>query len=401
MASGLEMLYNAIGSGGQTLSGHLRETELKRLQLEAEAQAQVERDALLAEYQKLEDLDRQQAEYGQKAQELGISPPAAGSIDDQIFRATGGFARSPALRLSMAPQGGTQLPTSTPRTEWAPSQAESMISADALRASKDLLSGRKSIDTDRYRKNMEALRGLAIRASSRPSTSAMAKTFDEQSKTSSEFMTREGSIADAGRSLQGTLAGRFIEGRQRSADSRQQTEFEQKNANWRASQQNALAERMAKEKNALEAKKESRMEDKELRLLIGTLNQYGKTKDANQIQMLKDVRAVENNELSVDRFLDAYPTASVQEEGFGPFKKKVVKGLDLKAAHEALARGDAVISQAREELANRAGSATAPAMNPAIVPLRSSGLGGKMLPDTTRAPSGLPYLNNPTKPRVF
>ena len=383
------MLYNAIGSGGQTLSGHLRETELKRLQLEAEAQAQVERDALLAEYQKLEDLDRQQAEYGQKAQELGISPPAAGSIDDQIFRATGGFARSPALRLSMAPQGGTQLPTSTPRTEWAPSQAESMISADALRASKDLLSGRKSIDTDRYRKNMEALRGLAIRASSRPSTSAMAKTFDEQSKTSSEFMTREGSIADAGRSLQGTLAGRFIEGRQRSADSRQQTEFEQKNANWRASQQNASAERMNKDRLEEKEKDRERLEAKELRLQQQALINAGKFAEAQKAKLLADVKAVRAGDLTMADFLQAHPKTATDTGFFGGVD---IRKLDLTEMQNQVDRAVFLLPQYQDELARRAEYATPSPANPAIVPLRSSGLGGKMLPDTTMPSGNLPYL---------
>lgn len=374
MATGLDMIYNAIGGAGGTLSGHLRETELARLQAEASARAQAERDALLEESNRLmADIDKQYAERTAQAQELGVEVPKPGSIDDQIFRATGGFARSPSLSpgMPMAPGGGTQLPIATPKTEWAPSQAEAAVSADTIRASKDLLSGRPSIDMSRYLKRLEAMQGLAVKAGSRPSTKELASIYKDQQNEATSFMKESGNIADAGRTRQGVLAGSLMGDRALSARDRQGTEFKEAQSTARNNADNAASERMAKEKNALDKKREERMEDKELRLLIGTLNQYGKTKDANQVQMLKDVRAVENDDLSVERFLDAYPTAAVVEEGYGPFKKKVVKGLDLKAAHESLARGDAIISQAREELAKRAGSATAPAENPAIQPAKA------------------------------
>lgn len=393
MANGLEMVYNAIGGAGGELSGFLKAEELRRLQEEADRKAQAERDALLTESQQsMSDLDRQLAEYSQKAQGLGIALPEPGSIDEQIFRATSGIGQTPvpgrSFGQTMAPRiagEGTQLPTS--KTEWAPSSAESAVSADMIRASRDILSGRPAVDPTAYRKRLELLNGLALKAASRPSTSSMAAQFNKNAESGSDFMTREGSIANDARARQGSLAGMLMGDRAQAARDKQHTQYVEGQQNARSAAQIASQERIQKEKNEIDKGREQRLEDKELRLLIGTLNQYGKTKEANKIQMLRDVRDVENGDLSVDRFLDVYPTASVEEQGWGPMKKKVVKGLDIKAAQEALARGDAIIAQAREELARRAGSATPLPENPAINPVAQ--------------PQNLPNLNDPRQPRVF
>lgn len=397
MANGLEMLYNAIGGAGSSLSGHLRETELNRIAAEAAARDQAERDAFALEAQKaLDDQNLQAAEYARKAQELGIDVPAPGSIDAQIFQATGGLGMRP---LSVpAVGGGTQLPVSSPNTEWAPSAAEAAITADSLRAGKDLLSGRPALNPDIYRKRLELIEGLKLRAASRPSTKGMVDALNDQSRNFSDFMTREGTIRDEGRKLQGTLSGRFFENRAQSARDRQSDAFREQNANQRAREQNALQERIAKDKNDLEAKKEARMEDKELRLQQAQLIAAGKLGEAQKAKMLADVKALQSGDLSKEAFLLAYPNAKVEKTFFGGTN---VVGLDLQEAQQSVNRALVLLPQYQDELARRVGPPTPGAQNPAIQPIRSSGLGGNMYPAVTPAGGALPNLNNPSKPRVF
>lgn len=374
MATGLEMLYNAIVSGGSTLSGHLRETELARLQAEASARAQAERDALLEESNRLmADIDKQYAERTAQAQELGVEVPKPGSIDDQIFRATGGFARSPGLSpgMPMAPGGGTQLPISAPKTEWAPSAAEAAVSADTIRASKDLLSGRPSIDMSRYLKRLEAMQGLALKAGSRPSTKDLASIYKDQQKEATDFMKESGSIADAGRTRQGVLAGSLMGERAKSAMDRQGTEFKEAQSTARNNADNAAAERMAKEKNALEAKKESRMEDKELRLQQAQLIAAGKLGEAQKAKMLADVKALQAGDISKEAFLLAYPNAKVEKGFFGGTE---VVGLDLKGAQESVNRALVLLPQYQDELARRAGAVTPSSGTPSITPPATTGV---------------------------
>ena len=313
------MLYNAIGGAGSTLSGHLRETELNRIAAEAAARDQAERDAFALEAQKvLSDHNLQAAEYARKAQELGIDVPAPGSIDAQIFQATGGLGMRP---LSVpAVGGGTQLPVSSPKTEWAPSAAEAAITADALRAGKELLSGRPVLNPDTYRKRLELIEGLKLRAASRPSTQGMVSALNDQSKNFSDFMTREGAIRDEGRKLQATLAGRFFENRAQSARDRQSDVYREQNANQHAREQNAMQERIAKEREESKKKDQARLEAKELRLQAEAYSKAGQREFAQKLGILAKMKDVEAGDLSVENFKAAFPDAKTEEKMFGGLK---------------------------------------------------------------------------------
>lgn len=310
------MLYNAIGGAGRTLSGHLRETELSRIADEAAARDQEERDAFALEAQKvLNDQNLQAAEYARKAQELGIDVPAPGSIDAQIFQATGGLGMRP---LSVpAVGGGTQLPVSSPKTEWAPSAAEAAITADSLRAGKELLSGRPALNPDTYRKRLELIEGLKLRAASRPSTQGMVSALNDQAKNFSDFMTREGTIRDEGRKLQATLAGRFFENRSQSARDRQSDVYREKNANQRAREQNAMQERIAKEREESKKKDQARLEAKELRLQAEAYSKAGQREFAQKLEILAKMKDVEAEDLTVEAFKAAFPDAKTEEKMFG------------------------------------------------------------------------------------
>jgi len=389
VANGLEMLYNAIGGAGSTLSGHLRETELNRLAAEAAARSQAERDAMIEESNRLmADIDRQYAERTAQAQELGIDVPKPGTIDDQIFRATGGFARSPAISgpgASLVPGGGTQIPVGTPRTEWAPSQAEAAVSADTIRASKDLLSGRPSIDMSRYLKRLEAMQGLALKAGSRPSTKDLASIYKDQQKEATDFMTREGAIRDEGRKLQGTLDGRFFENRAQSARDRQSDAFREQNANQRAREQNALQERIAKDREESKKKDQARLEAKELRLQAEAYSKAGQREFAQKLGILAKMKDVEAGDLSVENFKAAFPDAKTQEKMFGGSE---LTGYDFsKMIQDQIDRTNAMKQY------NYLHGAEAGIAPPAQI--------GKPVPTSLAQYAPMPNLNDLNNPRVF
>lgn len=366
MASGLDMLYNAIGGAGSTLSGHLRETELARLQAEAELRAQAERDALLERTNReLADFDKKYSETNSRAQELGMQLPAPGSIDDQIFRATGGFARSPGLSpgMPMAPGGGTQLPVATPRTEWAPSQAEAAVSADAIRATKELLSGKSAVDTDRFFKRLELVQGAQRRAASRPSTSGMSATLGDQAKGLSDFMTREGVIANDGRQLQSGIAGKFMDNRALSARDRQGTEYKEGQANARNNADNATSERINKANNAEKQKDRIRMEDKELRLLAKDLETSGKNEDARKVRMIADLQKVYSGDMDQKVFKTAYPDAKIDDPIIGSMN---ISNLPVAQQDSIINARRRITDQMRAELANRVGDKSPVPGNPAV-----------------------------------
>lgn len=367
MATGLDMIYNAIGGAGGTLSGHLRETELARLQAEASARAQAERDALLEESNRLmADIDKQYAERTAQAQELGVQVPTPGTIDDQIFRATGGFARSPSLSqpgTPMAPGGGTQLPAATPRTEWAPSQAEAAVSADTIRASKDLLSGRPSIDMSRYLKRLEAMQGLAVKAGSRPSTKELASIYKDQQNEATSFMKESGNIADAGRTRQGVLAGSLMGDRALSARDRQGTEYVQGQTNARNNADNATSERINKANNAEKQKDRIRMEDKELRLLAKDLETSGKNEDARKVRMIADLQKVYSGDMDQKVFKTAYPEAKIDDPIIGSMN---ISNLPVAEQDSIINARRRITDQMRAELANRVGDKSPVPGNPAV-----------------------------------
>lgn len=367
MANGLEMLYNAIGGAGSTLSGHLRETELNRLAAEAEARSQAERDALLERTNReLAEFNAKYSDARSRAQDLGMQLPSPGSIDDQIFRATGGFARSPAISIpgtSLSPGGGTQLPVGSPRTEWAPSQAEAAVSADAIRATKELLSGKSAIDTDRYLKLLELLQGAQLRAASRVSTSGMASTIGDQAKSLSDFMTREGVIANDGRQLQSGIAGKFMDSRSLSARDRQSTGFKEAQATARNNADNAANERINKANNAEKQKDRIRMEDKELRLLAKDLEASGKNEDARKVRMIADLQKVYTKEMDLKVFKTAYPEAKIDDPIIGSMN---ISNLPVAQQDSIINARRRITDQMRAELANRVGDKSPVPGNPAV-----------------------------------
>ena len=374
MATGLEMLYNAIGGAGGTLSGHLRESELRRLQVEAELRAQAERDALLEKTNsELADFDKKYAATKDQAQELGVQMPPPGSIDEQIFQATGNFGFTPSPRGSIGQTrmpsqgGGTQIPVSTPRTEWAPSQAEAAVSADAIRATKELLTGKPAIDTNRYYERLKLIDGLQRLAASRPSTSGMASTLGDQTKASSDFMTREGVIANDGRQLQSGIAGRFMDNRATSARERQGTEYVQGQTNARNNANNAVQKQIAAARLEHEKKVETRLEDKEVRLQQAQLIAGGKLGEAIRLQKTNDVKAVEAGALSKSAFLQKYPTAKIASTWHGGvFGEGDLTGLNTPEADAMVSRALLLLPEYQDELARRAGAATGAPANPAI-----------------------------------
>lgn len=364
------MLYNAIGGAGSTLSGHLRETELARLQVEAELRAQAERDVLLERTNReLADFDKKYSETNSRAQELGMQLPAPGSIDDQIFRATGEFGFTPNPRMALGQtispaQGGrTQIPVSTPRTEWAPSQAESAVSADAIRATKELLSGKSAIDTDRFFKRLELIQGAQRDASRRPSTSGMATTLGDQAKGLSDFMTREGVIANDGRQLQSGIAGKFMDNRALSARDRQGTEYVQGQTNARNNADNATAERINKANNAEKQKDRIRMEDRELRLLAKDLETSGKNEDARKVRMIADLQKVYTGDMDQKVFKTAYPDAKIDDPIIGSMN---ISNLPVAQQDSIINARRRITDQMRAELANRVGDKSPVPGNPAV-----------------------------------
>lgn len=361
------MLYNAIGGAGSTLSGHLRETELSRIAAEAAARDQAERNALLERTDReLAEFDAKYSDARSRAQELGMQLPAPGSIDDQIFRATGGFARSPALSgpgASLIPGGRTQLPVATPRTEWAPSQAEAAVSADAIRATKELLSGKSAVDTDRFFKRLELVQGAQRRAASRPSTSGMSATLGDQAKGLSDFMTREGVIANDGRQLQSGIAGKFMDNRATSARDRQGTEYKEGQANARNNADNATSERINKANNAEKQKDRIRMEDKELRLLAKDLETSGKNEDARKVRMIADLQKVYSGDMDQKVFKTAYPDAKIDDPIIGSMN---ISNLPVAQQDSIINARRRITDQMRAELANRVGDKSPVPGNPAI-----------------------------------
>jgi hypothetical protein len=364
------MLYNAIGGAGSTLSGHLRETESRRLQVEAELRAQAERDALLERTNReLADFDKKYSETNSKAQELGMQLPAPGSIDDQIFRSTGEFGFTPNPRMafgqttSLTQRGGTQIPVSTPRTEWAPSQAESAVSADAIRATKELLSGKSVIDTDRFFKRLELIQGAQRDASRRPSTSGMATTLGDQAKGLSDFMTREGVIANDGRQLQSGIAGKFMDNRALSARDRQGTEYKERQANARNNADNATSERINKANNAEKQKDRIRMEDRELRLLAKDLETSGKNEDARKVRMIADLQKVYTGDMDQKVFKTAYPDAKIDDPIIGSMN---ISNLPVAQQDSIINARRRITDQMRAELANRVGDKSPVPGNPAV-----------------------------------
>ena len=395
MATGLEMLYNAIGGAGGTLSGHLRESELRRLQVEAELRAQAERDALLEKTNsELADFDKKYAATKSQAQELGVQMPSPGSIDEQIFQATGNFGFTPIPRGSIGQTrlpvqgGGTQIPVSTPRTEWAPSQAEAAVSADAIRATKELLTGKPAIDTNRYYERLKLIDGLQRLAASRPSTSGMASTLGDQTKASSDFMTREGAIANDGRQLQGSIAGRFMDNRALSARDRQGTEYVQGQTNARNNADNATRESIARAGREADEKNAVRAEDKEIRLQYPNEFKAVKNDEAFVREANKDLGLFisEDPKMSEETFKARYPYAVIEREPT-PFEKwqakltgrkveatgkvKRVTNLIPRETMEDIVRRKNLLRQREAELAKRAGPITNTPDNPAL----SAGLG--------------------------
>lgn len=414
MASGLDMLYNAIGGAGSTLSGHLRESELRRLQVEAELRAQAERDAFLEESKRvMSGIDKEYADRTAQAQELGVQVPTPGTIDDQIFRATGGFARSPSLSqpgTPMAPGGGTQLPAATPRTEWAPSQAEAAVSADAIRANKDLLTGRSAIDTSRYLKRLEAINGLQRSAASRPSTKDMVGALNDQAKGYSDFMTREGAIANDGRQLQGSIAGRFMDNRALSARERQGTEYVQGQTNARNEADNASRERTAAADRIAKEKAAARMEDKETRLQQGPVRDRYKLvrsdiKSAqDEIKIAQaDEASVVSEDMDIDAFEKKYPHAKVTKAY--PWSDRVIEKSAVKDETVQKLQEDMIKAQYLEqyladseiELAKRTGTASATPENAAIRAAAGNSGGFSGVPPVSASPLPLKNLNKTRK----
>lgn len=399
MATGLDMIYNAIGGVGGTLSGHLRESELRRLQVEAELRAQAERDAFLEESNRvMSGIDKEYADRTAQAQELGVQVPTPGTIDDQIFRATGGFARSPSLSqpgTPMAPGGGTQLPAATPRTEWAPSQAEAAVSADAIRANKDLLTGRSAIDTSRYLKRLEAINGLQRSAASRPSTKDMVGALNDQAKGYSDFMTREGSIANDGRQLQGSIAGRFMDNRALSARDRQGTEYVQGQTNARNNANNAANERIANARDKKDEAKQARMEDNETRLQQNAAREHMKILKGEIKSAQEDEAKVVSGAMEIDDFKRKYPHADVEDPFWGnPRVTKSAVRDDLVKQVEYL---DNYLVDSEIELAKRTGTASATPENAALRAAAGNVGGFSGIPPASASGAKLKNLNRSGK----
>lgn len=402
MASGLDMLYNAIGGAGSTLSGHLRESELARLQVEAELRAQAERDALLERTNReLADFDKKYSDTKSQAQDLGMQLPAPGSIDDQIFRATGGFGFTPNPRMSLgqttspAQGGGTQIPVSTPRTEWAPSQAEAAVSADAIRATKELLSGKSAIDTDRFFKRLELVQGAQRRAASRPSTSGMSATLGDQAKGLSDFMTREGAIANDGRQLQGSIASRFMDNRALSARDRQGTEYVQGQTNARNAAGIASAERIANARDKKDEAKQARMEDKETRLQQNAAREHMKILKGEIKSAQEDEVKVISGAMEIDDFKRKYPHAEVENPFWGSprITKRAVRD-DLVKQVEYL---DQYLTDSEIELARRTGTASATPENAALRAAAGNVGGFPGIPPASASGAKLKNLNKSGK----
>lgn len=388
MATGLEMLYNAIGSGGSTLSGHLRETELARLQAEAEIRAQAERDALLEKTNRqLADFDKKYADKQSQAAELGMELPPPGSIEDQIFRGSGGFGFTPNPRGNIgqtrvpAQGGGTQLPISSPRTEWAPSAAEAAVTADAIRANKELLTGKSAIDTNRFFERLALIEGAQRLAASRKSTSGMAGTLGEQAKANSDFMTREGVIANDGRQLQAGIAGRFMDNRATSARDRQGTEYKEGQANLRNDADNASRERAAAADRKSREEQAARSEDKEIRQQYPNVLKAVKNDEAYEREAYKDLGLLMSDKMDEDAFMAKYPEAVIEREAtfgdkaVGAFpgqkveasgKVKSVRNLIPPDKMEDIVRRRMDLRQRDAELAKRAGNMTNTPNNPAL-----------------------------------
>ena len=381
MATGLEMLYNAIGSGGSTLSGHLRETELRRLQVEAELRAQAERDALLEKTNReLANFDKKYAATKDQAQELGVQMPPPGSIDEQIFQATGNFGFTPSPRGSIGQTrmpsqgGGTQIPVSTPRTEWAPSQAEAAVSADAIRATKELLTGKPAIDTNRYYERLKLIDGLQRLAASRPSTSGMASTLGDQTKASSDFMTREGAIANDGRQLQSGIAGRFMDNRATSARERQGTEYVQGQTNARNNADNATRESIARAGREADEKRYEREETKNLQKQLGENRAAIKMGESFKKQAFSDLALLMSGSNKMDEatFQSKYPQAVIEKnKGYlggmiGGGKIEGVKNLIPPDVITEIVRMTNENQQIESEIARRIGTKTDAPVNPAV-----------------------------------
>ena len=399
MATGLDMIYNAIGGAGGTLSGHLRETELRRLQVEAELRAQAERDAFNEETnRKIADFEKQYSDTKAQAQELGMQLPDPGSIDEQIYRATGSFARSPALSMPgtpMAPGGGTQLPIATPRTEWAPSQAESAVSADAIRATKELLTGKSAIDTGKHFKRLELLQGIQRDAARRPSTSGMATILGDQAKGLSDFMTREGTIANDGRQLQGSIAGRFMDNRALSARDRQGTEYVQGQTNARNNANNAANERIANARDKKDEAKQARMEDKETRLQQNAAREHMKILKGEIKSAQEDEAKVTSGAMEIDDFKRKYPHAEVEDPFWGnPRVTKSAVRDDLVKQVEYL---DNYLVDSEIELAKRTGTASATPENAALRAAAGNVGGFSGIPPASASGAKLKNLNRSGK----